>query len=51
VCEERYALSGADAAGAFKAEYDTWCAPDAPNWPLVEAGGFAAVKLDLTPKA
>ena len=52
VCEERYVLGGADPAGAsYKAEYDKWCAPDAPNWPLVEAGGFAAVKLDLTPKA
>jgi hypothetical protein len=52
VCEERYAISGADpTSDTWKAEYDKWCAPDAPNWPLVEAGGFAAVKLDLTPKA
>ena len=49
ICEERYGLSGDATRDKYKAEWDKWCSPDAPNWTLVEDGGFKAVKLDTSP--
>lgn len=38
VCHERYTLGGADATGAYKDEYEKWCAPEAAAWTGLEAG-------------
>ena len=48
ICEERYGLSADATRDKYKAEWDKWCAPDAPNWTLVQDGGFKAIKLDTS---
>ncbi len=44
VCFERYGLGGGDQTSQ---EYTDWCAPDAPNFLAVEAGGFAGAGVDI----
>ena len=44
VCYERYGLGGGDPTSA---EYVNYCAADAPNFALVEAGGFAAANIPI----
>lgn len=48
VCHERYTLSGADSAGKYQTEFNTWCSPDSENWAKVQDGGFKAVGLDVS---
>ena len=44
VCYERYGLGGGDVTSQ---EYLDYCAPDAPNFALVESGGFAAANIPI----
>ncbi len=39
VCHERYALGGADPAGAFSAEFEEWCSEGSEIFTDLEAGG------------
>jgi mono/diheme cytochrome c family protein len=38
VCYVRYDISGADATGAYAAEYAKWCAPNSPQYTALEGG-------------
>ena len=49
VCHERYGLASADIETAHQAEFDTWCSADSDTWATVQAGGFAGLKLDVSP--
>jgi mono/diheme cytochrome c family protein len=42
VCHERYTLGGADPAGEYAEEYETWCAEESPVFADLEAGGTLA---------
>jgi len=44
VCYERYGLGGGDLESA---DYLDFCAPDAPNFAIVEDGGFAAANIPI----
>jgi mono/diheme cytochrome c family protein len=50
VCHERYTLGGADPAGAYKTEYETWCAADAPAWLALEDGSATFDTIDTKVK-
>jgi mono/diheme cytochrome c family protein len=50
VCHERFTLGGADPAGAYQKEYDTWCAPDAPAWTALEDGSANFDNIDTKVK-
>ena len=49
VCHERFGNASVDLQTTFQAEYDAWCTADSPNWATVEAGGFKALNLDVSP--
>jgi hypothetical protein len=49
LCEERYTLAGADAAGKYLKEYTDYCTADGAKWLAVEAGGFAGAKIATDP--
>lgn len=40
VCHERYTLGGADPAGEYAEEYETWCSAEAPAWTGLEDGSI-----------
>ena len=40
VCHERYALGGADPAGAYSAEFEEWCSEGSEIFTDLEAGGL-----------
>ena len=42
VCHERYTLGGADPAGEYAEEYETWCSEESPVFADLEAGGALA---------
>ena len=42
VCHERYTLGGADPAGDYADEYETWCSESSPVFADLEAGGALA---------
>ena len=42
VCHERYTLGGADPAGEYAEEYETWCSEESPIFADLEAGGLLA---------
>lgn len=46
VCHERFTLGGADPAGAYLAEYNNWCAVDAPAWLALEDGSATFDNID-----
>ena len=42
VCHERYTLGGADPAGEYAEEYETWCSEESPAFADLEGGGMLA---------
>ena len=49
ICHERYDFSPADDQTKYAAEFETWCTAEGANWTAVKDGGFAAIKLDVSP--
>ncbi len=48
VCHERYTLGGADRTGAYEAEFNNWCAADAPAWTALEDGSATFDNIETT---
>lgn len=49
ICHERYDLGGADPTSTqYAAEYDAWCAPDAPVYTAVQGGTLDLKSPDAT---